>query len=65
MIEYRRVFSIDRNAAECVEGFPSDARRIRDPILVLAGIATGLFSLLDQTCIGRQKLRTQSAQFVA
>ena len=34
VIENLRVFAINRDAAERMEGFPRDSRRVSDPILV-------------------------------
>jgi len=60
MTENRDLFAIDGNAAEGMESFPGDSRRIGDPVLVRLRIAAGLLvTYRDQ--IDRKFTRFDSA----
>lgn len=61
MIENGRVLAVDRDTAQRVEGFPCDAGRIGDPILVRLGVATGLLVLLEQARVSRLQLTVHGA----
>src|SRR5689334_5517056 len=54
--------AVNRHFAECMERLPSDALRVRDPVLVRLGVATILLVLFQQRSLGRNEVLPDAFQ---